>query len=344
MVVAMLLVLNPFHWHLYHSWWLPAVALCLDILLADPRFPPHPVRGIGKIIKAIEIPLLKIKHRKVRLFLGLQVALLLPMAVLWIVAFFMALPRPVGIFFGVYLSYAGLALGSLLREGAKALKAIEEGTLEEARKAVSMLVSRDVSQMDANELRRSLAESLSENFCDAFVAPFLWLVLTGPPGLWAYKTISTLDSMWGYKVEPWTHIGRASAKMEDLLSFIPARLSAFFLAVSAKLLDLPLNMAAWKQALSQAKSMESPNSGYSMAVAAWAHKGAMGGPTPYHGVIKNKPALGPVAAYPAEVPDYLWTAEKIRALLRHLKMAGAVAGMMLCGLGVLGLAIRTLTA
>ncbi len=334
MMVAMLLVLNPLHWHLLHSWWLPALALLLDILLGDPRFPPHPVRGIGAILKFIEKPLLRIKSSKAQLFWGMQVAMLLPMFIVAIYALLRSRPGIIGIFFAVYFSYAGLALGNLLHEGKKALRLIEHGELEDARQAVGSLVSRNVSQLERGELYRPLAESLSENFCDAFVSPFLWLVLTGPPGLWAYKTISTIDSMWGYRHAPWTYLGKAGARMDDFVSFIPARLSALFLFLSAKAMRLGFSGREFKEALAQAKTMDSPNAGYSMAAAAWAHRSAMGGPTQYGEKMVDKPRLGPENA-PA------WNAASTGALLRHIKISGALAGLSLWGFGVaIGLLLR----
>ncbi len=352
MLIAMLLVLTPYHWHLYLSWWLPALALCLDLLLPHPPFPPHPVRGIGKIIRLAEWPLLKIKSGKGQAFMGFLASILLAMGALWVVGFLMIMPHPLGLVFGVYISYAGLGLGGLLRDGAKTLDAIENGTLEEARRAVSTLVSQGVSQldedialMDKSDLLRRLAESLSENFCNAFVGPFFWLIILGPPGLWVYKTVNTLDSMWGCKTAPWTYLGKAPRKMEDTLSFFPSRIAAFFLAASGKLTGCPVNKKQWKLAQAQAKTMESPNCGYPMAVAAWAHKARMGGPTLSCACAddsKNKPVLGPVRAYSKKPDDGLWTEQKIRDLLRHLKMAGLVAGGTFCGIGVFNGIVRLL--
>ena len=140
-----------------------------------------------------------------------------------------ALPSFWGTLCALYLAWAGLALGGLIREGKKALALIAAAQdapdkLPEARHAVAMLVSRDVHGMDVPDLYRSLAESLSENLNDAFVAPFFWLCAGGPIALWLYKSVSTMDSMWGYTNERFLYLGRASARLDDVLAYLPARL------------------------------------------------------------------------------------------------------------------------
>lgn len=125
----------------------------------------------------------------------------------------------------VYLAWAGLALGSLLGIGRDVLGRVETRPEPEARQAVSRLVSRDTSRMDRPLLRKTLADTLSENLTDALLAPFFWLLLAGPVGLWCYKAVSTADSMWGYLTEKWRWLGWAGARADDLLAYVPARLS-----------------------------------------------------------------------------------------------------------------------
>ncbi|MBG3878297.1 cobalamin biosynthesis protein, partial [Desulfovibrio oxamicus] len=267
-----------------------------------------------------------------------------------------------GALVAVYFAWAGLALGSLLREGRRTLHAIEHGTLDEARTAVSMLVSRDTAQLDRPDLRRALAETLAENFNDGFVAPFFWLLLGGPAALWAYKAVSTMDSMWGYRTDRWRDLGRACARLDDVLAWLPARLAVFFLWLSA-----PLVLAGkgarggpggthggWQgfgPMARDARSMESPNAGWPMSAAAWLHGAPMGGPTPYFGAVKHKPVLGPrmdanggcctvanacdtasssaSASALACAPPPAWDAERLEGLLRHLRVAGLTAAVCL---------------
>ena len=126
----------------------------------------------------------------------------------------------IGVLIAIYLAYAGLALGSLLNEHKNAASLLDSGRIEDARKAISELVSRDVSELDENGLRKALAESTSENINDGFVAPFFYLVVTGPAGMWVYKTISTMDSMWATRMKSSRNLVTTQLKlMISLLSF-----------------------------------------------------------------------------------------------------------------------------
>lgn len=234
--------------------WQAPLALGLDLWLADPKNLPHPVQGIGLAANALERPARKAKNPRMA---GVAVLFFLLCLTGGLVACLTNLGSGLGALFSLYFCWSGLALGGLVRDGRAALAAVEEAEkaqdrltqgqlapdqLVRARQAVQMLVSRDTKDMDASELYRSVAESVSENFNDAFVAPWFWLCLGGPVGLWLYKTVSTMDSMWGYKNERWEHLGWAAARLDDLLAFIPARLSVLFMLLTAWFERLP-----WKE-------------------------------------------------------------------------------------------------
>jgi adenosylcobinamide-phosphate synthase len=182
-----------------------------------------------------------------------------------------------------------------------------------------MLVSRSTVDMNAEELRKTLAETVSENFCDAFVAPMLYLVLGGPALMWAYKAVSTMDSMWGYRTERFRDLGWAAARCDDALAYVPARLSAVLLISVGALMGLN-----WRQALERvwadAATMDSPNAGWPMAACAWLVQGGMGGPATYFGEVKLKPVLGPKGAP--------WTLNKLSKLSRLVLFSG-VSGVVL---------------
>ncbi len=295
-------------------WWLPPLALVLDLAFGDPAFLPHPVCGLGRLLGFLEAP----ARRLGRDLLGGVLAVLCLCAVsVGISLAVLSLPYGLGFVAGLYLAWTGLALGSLLREGRKALNLVETAGLDEARRAVGMLVSRQTATMERADLRRSLAESLSENFNDGFVAPFFWLVLLGPAGLWLCKAVSTVDSMWGYKTPKWLLLGRFGARFDDVLAFVPARLCVFFLGLAGRLLFPGVPKPTLATIRRQAAFMESPNSGLPMAAAAWMIGGTMGGPTPYEDGIKDKPRLGP--------PDIPWTGARISALIDLLRTAGLLA-------------------
>lgn len=295
--------------------WLPLAAFILDILLGDPRFLPHPVRLIGLGLDALRPRVLGAARQRLAGALGLGAVLAAAGFGVWLLVH---APGLLGTVFALYFAYAGLAFGCLLREGAAAARAIESGSLDEARRAVGLLVSRDVSALERPALYKTLAESLSENFNDAFVAPFFWLCLGGPVLLWFYKAASTADSMWGYRHEPWTRAGWAAARLDDVLAFVPARLSMLFLWLGAA------DKALWPGlalVVRDARRMESPNAGWSMSAAAWLHGAGMGGSAVYAGAVKDKPLLGPAGTS--------WDYEKIGALLTHLRRSGLVCALAL---------------
>ncbi|MDR2161716.1 MAG: cobalamin biosynthesis protein [Desulfovibrio sp.] len=297
--------------------WLPPLALLLDLLLPDPRGLPHPVQGIARLAGIAEA---LFRPRGRALIMGTAAACLTVTVTLAGVVLCLCLPC-IGVLCAIYFSWSGLALGALLREGRNALDLTERGDLAEARAAVQNLVTRDTSAMQRTDLRRTLAETLSENFNDAFVAPFFWLLLTGPAGLWAYKAVSTLDSIWGYRTDRWLFFGRAAARADDGLAFFPARLSAFFLYVTALGRRSQFFWPGWRLVAGEAGRMVSPNAGWPMAAAAWIHGAGMGGPAVYHGLPVLKPLIGP--------QERAWEEKDLAALIRHLRLAGIVAGILL---------------
>ncbi|MEW5773058.1 MAG: adenosylcobinamide-phosphate synthase CbiB [Thermodesulfobacteriota bacterium] len=299
---------------------LPLMAALLDLLLGDPPGWPHPVRFLGKAAAELS-PLVRTGGPGTQKAKGAAAALLLAGAAGGTAWFLAAVPW-LGLVLALYLAYAGLALGQLLREGRAALGLLERGDLDGARRALAMLVTRDTGDMDAPALRRALAETLAENLNDAFAAPFLFLAVGGPAWLWIYKTVSTLDSMWGYRTEQWRHAGWFAARADDVLAFVPARVTAFALLAAGWLLRMDWR-AAYGHLLEDARKTESPNAGWPMAAAAWLCGAAVGGPAVYFGQPKDKPVLGPAGSE--------WTDEKLGRLLTLCRAAGlllaALAGL-----------------
>ena len=320
---------------------LPPLALGLDALLGDPRGWPHPVRYIGlaldkaeKMARAWAAKAAAAKdaaakaaaasgaeRHRLRLA-GAIVALLVAGGGGGLVYFFCALPG-LGFFIALYFAYAGLALRGLIEEVDRARGEIFVYGLKAGRAAVAGLVSRDVAEADEDDLYRALAETLAENFNDGVVAPFFWLCLGGPAGLWAYKAISTMDSMWGYKTEGWRDLGMAGARADDVMAWLPARISALILRVfSGKSGSVAGPWPGWVIIAAQARKMASPNSGWPMSVAAWLQGRAMGGPTRYHGETVEKPRLGPEKALS-------WDNDSLLALLTRVRRAGLLGCLAL---------------
>ncbi len=289
-----------------YTWLLPGLAVGLDLLLGDPRWLPHPVRLIGCMADRFEVLAWSVCDGTPGRIAGFFSALAL-VALVSVVVYFSTSFGPFAFFVSLYLCYAGLALRCLLSEAKYVNRLLNAGQLTEARVALSMLVSRDTSKMNAGDMRRSLAETVSENLNDGFVAPLFWLCLAGPLGMWVSKTISTLDSMWGYKTEKYRDFGWFAAKADDCLAWIPARLTALSMYVTGLFMQLG-SLRTLRYAFRDARIMESPNAGYPMAAAAWLVGAQMGGPTIYHGQIKAKPVLGPKGKP--------WTSKGFTALYR----------------------------
>ncbi len=287
----------------------------LDLLFGDPRDWPHPVRLIGKTLERLEDPARNF-------FLGPRVGGALSVAAValgcaLLVLLLTGLPL-VGEILALYLGYAGLALGCLLRETSAVLRLLETGRLAAARAHLAGLVSRDTEDMTEDEVCRALGETLAENFNDGFVAPLFWLCLLGPSALWAYKAVSTVDSMWGYRTARFEELGKAGARADDILAWMPARLAAISIWATGWLLLRP---AAWEPIARDARGMESPNAGWPMSAAAHVAGVSMGGPTRYFGEIKDKPFLGPLG-----VP---WSAQRIRGMMRTLLLAALLCALTL---------------
>ncbi|MFO7728259.1 MAG: adenosylcobinamide-phosphate synthase CbiB [Desulfonatronovibrio sp.] len=264
------------------------VCYVADMVIGDPAGWPHPVRLIGRALDMLE-PVLRRSGLSLRLC-GFAVLFTGCSAVFLVVTSLVSLPV-FGFILSLYLGYACLAQGCLLHETRKVQKLIDSGSLQEARKAMSFLVSRDTAKLNEQELYQALAETLSENYNDAFCAPFFYLSLMGVPWVWVYKLVSTMDSMWGYKTDKWNQLGFAGAKADDILAYIPARLAALSLVGAAYILGLGKNVRLSVMA-ADAGRMESPNAGWPMSAAAHILGVRMGGNASYFGKKKFKPVLG----------------------------------------------------
>jgi len=291
----------------------------LDLLFGDPADWPHPVRLIGRALDRLE-GWARRSWLGPRLAGGVAVAGLAGASML-LVRLLTGLPL-LGEMLALYLGYAGLALGCLLREVQAVLNLLESGRLAAARVHLAGLVSRDTADMTEEEVLRALGETLAENFNDGFVAPFFWLSLLGPAALWGYKAVSTADSMWGYRTERFEELGKAGARADDALAWVPARLAALLIWMAGWMLG---KRAAWQDIAADARTMDSPNAGWPMSAAAHAAGVSMGGPTRYFGEIKDKPPLGPRGV--------IWSATGIRRMRRIIVTAALLAVAALTFLG-----------
>lgn len=268
-------------------------AVILDWLLGDPRWLPHPVVFIGRLIAFLEARLRQTVRSE--LFNGLLLLILtvgitaVAASLLLQVAY--ALHPYIGIFVAVILSWNCLAARSLHKESGLVAKALAAGDLLAARKYLSNIVGRDTAELEEPEIWRGAVETVAENTSDGVIAPLLFLMLGGPVLGLAYKAVNTLDSMVGYRNEKYLLFGRASARCDDLLNYLPARLSGFLMTIAAPLAGLNFSRA-WSMMRRDGRNHSSPNSGFPEAAAAGALGVQLGGTNCYFGQRLQKPTIG----------------------------------------------------
>jgi len=268
-------------------------SFALDLLLGDPHGWPHPVLGIGKFIKRSELVLAGLFDN--RRLAGVLLALAtLGMTALftWAVLWLAALIHPwVGLAMSVWVGYTTLALRALHVESREVIRQLEQENLEEARRALSLIVGRDTAPLDEQGILRACIETVAENTSDGVIGPLFYLFLGGPVLAMTYKAASTLDSMVGYTDDRYREMGWASARIDDLLNLIPARLTGLLMVLAA----LPVGLNPWralKVLLRDARKTKSPNAGFPEAAVAGALGVQLGGPAVYFGVLTDKPTLG----------------------------------------------------
>ncbi len=269
-------------------------AVLLDLAVGDPPWLCHPVKTIGWLVNRGESVFR-------RLFLDPFIAgALLTLTVLFItVSLALALTvlaYSLSIWTGhitqIILIAAALALKSLTGEGSAARRLIRQADLAPARRRVQELVSRDMSREDARGVIRATLESLSENLSDGVIAPLFFAILLGAPGVWGYKAVNTLDSMIGYRNKKYREFGKFAARLDDVINFLPARLTGLLIVLSAGVLGHSFtgSIRAW---IKDAPKGPSPNGGIPIAAFAGALNLRLGGDcySP-EGVLLKIPMVG----------------------------------------------------
>ncbi len=262
-------------------------AVVLDWLLGEPkRF--HPLVGFGRLAGGVERRLyggagVSPRARRIRGVLALAL-LLTPLVT--IAAFLCTLPDA-GAIFSITALYFALGHKSLHDHARPVAVALHAGDENEARRLVSLMVSRDSAALD---ISRSATESVLENGNDGVFGALFWFALAGGAGAVLYRLANTLDAMWGYRNDRYLEFGWAAARLDDALNYLPARLTALTYAVLGKTRQA---LACWR---TQAPAWDSPNAGPVMAAGAGALGVSIGGPTRYQGEWHDRPALGAGAA------------------------------------------------
>lgn len=269
------------------------VGFFLDLLFGDPYWMPHPIRWIGRWIGWLDKRLRARTDKEKQKGMGivLIVCVLIPVAgvsggILW-------LSGNGWIEVGVIaiMSYQILAARCLQVESMKVCNALKNGEVEKARKAVSMIVGRDTSVLDQTGITKAAVETVAENTSDGVIAPLFYLLIGGPVLGFIYKAINTMDSMVGYKNETYMQFGWAAAKLDDIVNWIPSRLSALLMILSAYLLQMD-GSRAWKIWRRDRRKHASPNSAQTESVCAGALGVALAGDAVYFGKTVKKPIIG----------------------------------------------------
>ena len=273
------------------------IGFFIDLLLGDPHSIPHPVVWIGKLISATEKLVRRLFPKTVR---GENIA----GGVLWVIVVLVSTAVPALLLYAAYRLHpaAGLVLESIMcwqilatrslrDESMKVYAALKKGVPEEYRRAVSMIVGRDTAELDDLAVTRAAVETVAENASDGVIAPMLFLALGGAPLGFFYKAANTMDSMLGYIEMPYKNIGLVPAKMDDVLNYIPARLSALLmLAAGAALgMDVKTGWRIWRR---DRRNHASPNSAQTESVCAGLLGVRLAGDAYYHGELHKKPYIG----------------------------------------------------
>ncbi len=271
-------------------------ACVLDGILGDPRWMPHPVRMMGVVISWCDGVGRKLFATPFgQRGIGIMIALLVPGASFaaswWVLDLAVTVYPWFADLLWVLLAYTTLAAKDLANHAWEVYRHLQAGSLPEARNAVSFIVGRDPDQLSESDVAKATIESVAESTSDGIIAPLFYLVLGGPPLALAYKAINTLDSMIGHPEPPYQDIGWASAKLDDVVNWIPARLSAVLLVVASSC-RLQTSRQAWRMYRRDCSKHTSPNSGHPEAAMAGALGVQLGGGNSYDGVFVDRPQLG----------------------------------------------------
>lgn len=286
------------------------LAFLLDLLFGDPRWMPHPVRGMGRLVEAEERTL----RRHFQGYEKLAGVLLAASLVIGVYAFAWGVSSAsrkidpaLGIVVQGVLIYFSMAPRDLASHALRVRRELLKGDLEGAKGKVSMMVGRDVAPLDEKGVIRATVESVAENTVDGVTAPLFFAFLGGGPAAIAYRAANTLDSMVGYRHPPYTEIGWASARFDDLLNLLPARLTAAVMPLAGIFLG-GSTLRGYQALLRDGRKHDSPNSGLPEAAMAGLLGIQLGGPHWYRGRYYASPWIGfdrrPIA--PEDIVKAIW--------------------------------------
>jgi len=262
------------------------IGFLLDCLLGDPLWLPHPIRLFGNSISFFTERLNRNKNRKLK---GVAMAAgLIGFTFISIWMVFQGVKNYEYLYIGLASLgvFSGLANRSLIHESYKVISALEKNGLEAGREQLSYIVGRETRTLNEQQIKTAVLETLAENLSDGVIAPLFFYALGGVPAMLAYKMANTLDSMIGYKSEKYREFGWFAARFDDVINFIPARITALLMVV------LSLSWRGLVYIFRYGHKHSSPNAGYPEAALAGILNCRFGGPNFYHGTLVEKPYIG----------------------------------------------------
>ncbi len=269
----------------------------LDSIFGDPRRLPHPICLIGNFISLMEKVLRRAfpKSEKGELAGGAVLAAAVPAAAFGVSFMILRLCEAVSpvLKFAVetFFCYQIFAAKSLKDESMRVYRYVEAGDIENSRKYLSWIVGRDTKELNFEKIDKAVVETVAENTSDGVVAPLIFMAVGGAPLAFLYKGVNTLDSMVGYKNDRYLYFGRASAKLDDLLNFIPARLTGLAMCIGAFITGLDWR-TAFRIYRRDRKNHSSPNSAHPESACAGALNIQLGGDAYYFGRLYRKKTIG----------------------------------------------------
>ncbi|NLI92680.1 MAG: cobalamin biosynthesis protein CobD [Peptococcaceae bacterium] len=269
----------------------------LDLLIGDPLWLPHPIRFIGRLISVGERVLRKISCKtNPSQFLCGMILTFCVAGISFVIPFLLldwayGINTMLGFVFEALMCYQILATKSLKTESMKVYMELQKGNLPEARKRLSWIVSRDTANLSTAQVTKGAVETVAENISDGVIAPMTFILIGGAPLGFLYKAINTLDSMTGYKNDQYLYFGKFAARLDDIVNYIPARISAYLmiLAVFFTGYDLKGALRIYRR---DRHNHTSPNSAHAEAVCAGALHIQLAGNNYYFGKLVEKPTIG----------------------------------------------------
>lgn len=269
----------------------------LDLLLGDPLWLPHPIRGFGRLIEGLEKPLRrqagqeKGKLLRNGCLLTILVLLLVTGAAFFVLFIAYGLSPWAGLAAETFMCYQMLAARGLKTESMKVYAALSADDVEGARQAVSMIVGRDTQKLDAAGITRAAVETVAENTADGSIAPMLYMAFGGAALGFFYKAVNTMDSMIGYKNEKYLYFGRAAARLDDVCNYLPSRLAALLMLAAGFFTGMDYK-GGWRVWRRDNRNHASPNSAQTESAAAGCLNIRLAGDAWYFGRLYEKPYIG----------------------------------------------------